>query len=199
MVIDVIGIVGSPRKKANTDLLVEKALEGVKATGLEVQKFYLNDMEIKPCQYCNYCRKHGSCYIKDDMGILYSAIEQSRGLIVGTPTFYGDISAQTKLFIDRCYRYVEITRKEDGRFIFSSRLPEKRLGMMIGVTGSFGPETFNKQIEVIQLLFNDLNAEFADRLLYTGTDFLPVKDNPDILSLAWDKGVALGQRIKNSL
>ncbi|MGI9953058.1 flavodoxin family protein [Moorellaceae bacterium AZ2] len=195
MTADVIGLVGSPRKKANTDLLVQKILEGVETAGLRIQKFYLHDLQILPCRYCGYCRNHQSCCIQDDMKTLYAAVEGCRGLVVGTPTFYGDITAQTKLFIDRCYRYVEVVLHPDGRVTFPSRLTSRRLGMMVGVTGSFGPETFTKQIEVIKLLFNDLNAELVDQLLYTGTDFLPVKENPEILTLAWNKGVALGQRI----
>ncbi|WP_170290974.1 flavodoxin family protein [Neomoorella glycerini] len=196
---DVIGLVGSPRKKGNTDLLVDQVLAGVATAGLRVQKFYLNDLRIHPCQYCNYCRKHYSCRQEDDMALLYTAIEQCRGIVVGTPTFYGDITAQTKIFIDRCYRYVEVVRHPDGRNSFPSRLPDRRLGMMVGVTGSFGPETFNKQVEVIGLLFNDLNVGFADKVLYAGTDYRPVKENQAILTLAYAKGVEFGKRILNGI
>jgi multimeric flavodoxin WrbA len=48
----VVGFVGSPRKGMNTDTLVGRVLEGAKSVGADIEKIYLNDLEIKPCQAC---------------------------------------------------------------------------------------------------------------------------------------------------
>ncbi|WP_227765310.1 flavodoxin family protein [Zhaonella formicivorans] len=190
----ILGIVGSPRKRHNTDLLVEQILQGASAGGAETEKIYLNDLNIRPCQYCNYCRKKGICRLEDDMQAVYQKLEEAAGVVIGTPTFYGDISAQTKTFIDRCYRYVEVIDNGDGTMSFPSRFKERKKLVMVSVCGSFGPETFEKQVEVIKLLCNDLNAEYLDQLLVPKTDWYPVKDNREILERAFQIGIRLAHK-----
>jgi multimeric flavodoxin WrbA len=56
-----IGIVGSPRKQSNTDLLVEAVLAGIAAEGAETEKIYLTDLTIRPCEACGACRDCGVC------------------------------------------------------------------------------------------------------------------------------------------
>lgn len=53
----VIGIIGSPRKGGNTEILVEKILSGAKEAGLDVEIFKLNELNIHPCQGCNFAKK----------------------------------------------------------------------------------------------------------------------------------------------
>ena len=53
----ILGIVGSPRKNGNTDILVEKVLTGAKNYNLEIEKIYLSDFLFKGCIGCNSCSK----------------------------------------------------------------------------------------------------------------------------------------------
>lgn len=60
----VLGVVGSPRKEGNTDILVEETLRGAKEAGRETEKVFLNDLRISPCQsvcteYCGFLSKEG--------------------------------------------------------------------------------------------------------------------------------------------
>lgn len=50
----VIGIIGSPRKGGSTEILIERILSGEKPSGVEVKMFFLNVMNIHPCQGCNF-------------------------------------------------------------------------------------------------------------------------------------------------
>ena len=56
-----IGIVGSPRKNGNTDILVSRVLEGAREAGLDTSKYLLNEMKYSGCQACDYCKSHEGC------------------------------------------------------------------------------------------------------------------------------------------
>ena len=53
----IIGFVGSPRKNGNTDVLVQQVLRGASIAGAETKVFYLNELNIKGCQDCDYCKE----------------------------------------------------------------------------------------------------------------------------------------------
>ncbi len=101
----VLALVGSPRKNGNTDILVDAVLEGVVSEGLEIEKIYLGDINFDGCIGCEGCRKTCRCIIKDDMQEIYAKLEASKGLILGSPTYFYNVSALTKKFIDRLYAY----------------------------------------------------------------------------------------------
>ncbi|HWR08599.1 flavodoxin family protein [Sporomusa sp.] len=103
----IIGLVGSPRKNGNTDVLVQKALEGAKAQGSETGLYYLNDLAIRGCQACYGCKKAGKCVVKDDLTGVFEAIDSANAIILGSPVYFGRFTAQTALFMDRLYGYIK--------------------------------------------------------------------------------------------
>ncbi|KUK13787.1 MAG: NADPH-dependent FMN reductase [bacterium 42_11] len=103
-----IGIVGSPRKNSNTQILVEAILKGAEEKGMETKLFRLNEMNIKPCQGCNFCQENGICKQKDDMQKLYEAISTCDTLVLGSPIYMSYVTAQTKIFLDRLYALLKI-------------------------------------------------------------------------------------------
>lgn len=102
----VLGVVGSPRKGGNTDLLVEEVLRGAVERGARVEKVYLDDLNIAPCRACRTCREKGACRQQDDMHMLYERILAADGITIGTPVYWWGPSAQTKLFFDRWFALV---------------------------------------------------------------------------------------------
>ena len=62
----VLGIVGSPKRGANTDTLVEQVLKGAEEAGAVTEKLSIAEMDIKPCTACNACQNTGKCVIEDD-------------------------------------------------------------------------------------------------------------------------------------
>ncbi|MBP2636258.1 MAG: NADPH-dependent reductase [Firmicutes bacterium] len=103
----IIGLVGSPRKNGNTDILVQKALEGAEAQGSESELFHLNELAIQGCQACYGCKKTGKCVIKDDLAKVFVAINSADAIILGTPVYFGRFTAQTALFMDRLFGYIK--------------------------------------------------------------------------------------------
>lgn len=98
----VVGIQGSPRVGGNTDLLLDAALQGAVERGAKVVRFRLNELNIRPCQACGGCEKTGVCVIKDDMSLLYEALENMDALVLASPLYFGGVTAQAKAMIDRC-------------------------------------------------------------------------------------------------
>ena len=89
----VIGFNGSPRKGWNTDMMVQKALEGARDAGAQTKLIQLNDLHIKSCQSCLVCKREpknaGTCVIKDDLTPILKEIKTADALIFGTPIYFG--------------------------------------------------------------------------------------------------------------
>lgn len=99
----VVGFIGSPRAGGNTQTLVEEVVRGIQDVGGEAVTYFLNKLDISPCQGCDACRKLGCCRLKDDMQGLYDELLKADAIIIGTPIYFWGPSAQTKAFLDRWY------------------------------------------------------------------------------------------------
>jgi multimeric flavodoxin WrbA len=99
----ILGIVCSPRKDGNTEILVREALDTAREAGCETELILLAGKKINPCNGCNVCLKEGACNIKDDMQDIYAQLEKADGVIFGTPVYFYSVTAQAKAVIDRTY------------------------------------------------------------------------------------------------
>ena len=103
----VLGIVCSPRKGGNTEILVKEALAAAREVGAQTEIVLIADKNIAPCDGCSSCRKTGICRIKDDMQPIYKQLEMTDAIIFGTPVYYSNVSAQAKAIMDRTYLFRE--------------------------------------------------------------------------------------------
>jgi multimeric flavodoxin WrbA len=94
---------GSPRKGKNSDTLAESFIKGlIEEKPWQVTHFYLNEMEISPCQGCLTCAKSPHmCRFDDDMQQIYLAYKESDLVVWTTPMYWGYLTAQMKLVQDR--------------------------------------------------------------------------------------------------
>ena len=101
----VVALLGSPRKKGNSTVLAKQIIRGVESVGAKVETVYLNGLNIKPCQGCYACKKKNSpgCAVDDDMQSLYPKLKESDAWIIASPVYWFSMSAQTKIFMDRCF------------------------------------------------------------------------------------------------
>lgn len=105
----ITGIVASPRRLGNSEILVKEALKGAAGSGVEVQILRLYDFRIEYCRGCEKCvtGENRECQIKDDVKFIFQQIKQSDGLIVGIPIYIHSIPGILKTLIDRMRLYVE--------------------------------------------------------------------------------------------
>jgi multimeric flavodoxin WrbA len=101
MPIQVLGLMGSPRKNGNTDILVSKVLEGAQSKGALIRTIDLGDLRIRECDGCHACWAGQDCIKHDDMNQLYIDIIQSNVFVFGTPVYWYGPTAIMKGFIDR--------------------------------------------------------------------------------------------------
>ncbi len=100
----VIGFNGSARKDGNTALLVNHVLDELQKEGIETDLFQLSGKKIHGCMACYKCfqNKDRRCSVKND--ILNECIEkmiEADGIILGSPTYFTDVSSEMKALIDR--------------------------------------------------------------------------------------------------
>ncbi len=103
MSLKILGLVCSPRKGGNTEILVKRTLEAAKKKGADIEAWSIADKEIRPCNHCSSCIQSGECSIKDDMKQLYPKLLEADGILIGSPVYHWSASAQAKLVIDRTY------------------------------------------------------------------------------------------------
>lgn len=99
----VLGVVGSPRKNGNTEILVDEILKGAAEAGAQTQKIRLEELTIAPCRACYGCQQTGECVQKDDMLDLLDKMKRSHIWVLGTPVYWWGPSAQLKAFVDRWF------------------------------------------------------------------------------------------------
>ena len=101
----VLVILGSPRKKGNSSALAARISRGAKSVGAEVETLFLQDLRISPCRGCDTCKKDDSkgCAISDDMQEICRKLIKADAWVIASPVYWFTMSAQTKIFMDRCY------------------------------------------------------------------------------------------------
>lgn len=102
---EILGIVGSSRKSGNTDIIVRRILAGAESRGCVTKLLFLSDFSISHCTGCEGCQRRSHCVVNDGMQSLYPLLEQAKGLVLGSPTYFYNVSGLTKNFIDRLYCY----------------------------------------------------------------------------------------------
>lgn len=161
-------ILGSPRKNGNSALLAGKAMEGIQAVGGAYTSFYLNGLSIKPCQACDYCRRDDAkqCVIKDDMQHIYPHLEEAGALLIASPIYMFSVSAQLKLFMDRCYAVpLSLKGKRVGILLTYGDTDEYTSGA-INAIHTLKDEYRYKQAEIVGILHGSAHekGEIASNL-----------------------------------
>ncbi len=95
-----VGIVGSPRKNGNTEILTEHALKAIAEEGLDTELIRLAGLDIRPCDACMVCRDDEQCPIDDDLFPLYTKIKEAEAIILASPVYFGSATALLKAFME---------------------------------------------------------------------------------------------------
>jgi multimeric flavodoxin WrbA len=103
----ILAVLGSPRINGNSSTLAQRFLDAAAHRGATIQRCRLNDLDYRPCQACYACKTHlEHCALQDGLSPVLTALGDCDLVLIATPVYYGDISAQTKAFIDRTFSFV---------------------------------------------------------------------------------------------
>ena len=172
-ILNLLAVVGSPRKGKATDLLVDRAIEGVKsrAPNCDIKKLNLIEYDIQHCRNCLACRKsktnepYAKCAIRDDMQQIYEDVLNSDVLIFGTPVHMGYATALMMSFLERiCWTFA---KPEKGYLtIRGCPLPrsDKKRKAVIIVTSGIVPPLYRRFCDqatplISSVIKDSLNAE----------------------------------------
>lgn len=206
----VIGFVGSPRKGGNTDILIDKLLEGAKSKGAETEKIYISDLNINYCVGdlgCIRPDKHpGKCIHKDDMANILEKMVKSDVLVFGTPKYMRTITPQMLNFLSRMCPLIEgfITKDESGQLQlvseegreWNTKIAGKKV-VIVAVQGWPSPGTppyfsADLMIDVMKANIGDFKLELAGCLHALDVNFEgDVLKKTEYLEKAYNLGLSV--------
>ncbi|BCV20606.1 flavodoxin family protein [Moorella sp. Hama-1] len=137
----IVGINGSPKKEGNTAFLVREGLAAAAATGAETALIQVTEaMADQKIPYCTQCSNpcQGACSRHNRLGEAYDLLRRADGVLLGSPVYFGSVSAQLKAFWDKS----RILRKE------------KALLNVVGAGVTVGGARFGGQETTIKALFD---------------------------------------------
>jgi multimeric flavodoxin WrbA len=121
----IVSLLGSPRSKGNSTAIANRFTETAAKLGAEVKTFEMNQLLFRGCQACYACKKNlDHCVLKDDLTEVLAAVQEADVVLLATPVYYGDVTAQLKGFIDRCFSFLKPDYKTNPQ---PSRLEPKQL------------------------------------------------------------------------
>lgn len=127
----VIAFNGSPRKNGNTAAMLDVVLEVLRENGIETEKIQIGGEVIKPCNACYLCakRRDRKCAIDDDVvNECISKMLEADGIIIGSPTYFADVTPETKALIDRAGLVVRVNGDLLKRKVGAAVVVERRAG-----------------------------------------------------------------------
>jgi len=128
---NLLAVMGSPRKGKSTDTLVDRTIDGFQSavSGCDVKKIVLADHKIEYCRNCLTCRDRATeepfskCIIRDDMDQIYEDVLASDTLIFGSPLHMGYVTSLMMVFLERiCWTFA----KPEGRVLTLTNCPVPR-------------------------------------------------------------------------
>lgn len=173
---NVMAIIGSPRKGGNTELLVDRVIEGCRSRGdAHIEKVVIAERNIQYCSGCLSCTfpppGTGKCVLRDDMDELIEKIRESDAYIFGTPNHMRTVSAPLLNFLARMLpllRY-EIEYDDAGNMIGAtgvSKIADRKAVMVI----SQGDPFFSSSLVhmVLERNLRDFRLKLVGDVISTG-------------------------------
>ena len=115
----IVTLLGSPRSTGNSSTIAKHLAEAAVKLGAQTSIYELNRLSYRGCQGCYACKKSlDCCGQKDDLTEVLAAVQEADALVLATPVYYGDITAQLKGFVDRTFSYLKpdyLTNPEPSR------------------------------------------------------------------------------------
>jgi multimeric flavodoxin WrbA len=175
----ILTLVGSPRKGGNTDILTDVILDSARRNGHDTKKIYLYDHRIGPCIDCRACKKGNNfCVIPDGMMALYPLIEAADVLVFGSPVYWCGPTGTMKQVFDRFRPY------------FVNGLLKGKKAILVAPAKE-GPTDADLLLEMFRRSFEWLEMEFLGPVLGTAYDREDIRKDKEAMEKAAELGAAL--------
>ena len=143
-------------------------------------------MEINACDACDACqaKPYGGCIVEDDMQEIYPALQDAGAVVIASPVYWFTVTAQTKLFMDRCYARVDAD---------AYSLSDKEIGIIMtyGDSDPFNSGAINA-LRTFQDGFSYAGSKIVGMVYGSASDPGEIKDNAVLMAEAYELGKKLG-------
>lgn len=181
----VLGLFCSPRREGNTDLLLNELFRGVRDEGAETEKVDACHLRIAPCRGCGTCGRTGRCVIADEMQEVYDRIDAADTIVLASPIYFYNVTAQCKMLIDRCQALW-------SRKYILRRTSRLKRGFFLSVGATKGKKMFDCAILTVRYFFDAINATYAGHLSFREIDAKgEISNHPTALREAYEAGTRL--------
>jgi multimeric flavodoxin WrbA len=173
----ILAINGSPRKKWNTAMLLEHALDGAASKGATTELIHLYDLDFKGCTSCFACKlkggkSYGKCAVQDRLSPILEEIPEVDGLILGSPIYFGTVTGMMRCFMERLlFPYLAYTsppsslfeRKIPAAFIYTMNVSEQQMkDFHYTVHTGLNESVLNRTFGHAESLFSFETLQFED-------------------------------------
>lgn len=145
-------LIGSPRGDGNTAYLVDHVIQGMQTRDIQVSRYCLGDLKIHYCLGCKNCYDTGLCIQRDDMDRIMQDIFESDIVLIASPSYWGDVTGQLKVFFDRNTPFADTNPKRPP-------ITPGKVGASIAIRAGQTPRENIHIIETIEHYFGHLGIK----------------------------------------
>ena len=163
MGVKILAFATSPRRHGNSETLLDALLDAMTAEdGVTVEKYALDEIEIRPCRGCNACEKLNRCIMEDDdLHWVLEKIVAADIVVMAAPVYCMGMCAQAKALVDR----MQVLRSR--KFVLHLPVvPEerqgKRLGAFLSTAGQDWDYVFDALIPSVKCFFHVMDIKNRD-------------------------------------
>jgi multimeric flavodoxin WrbA len=196
--LNILTLTGSPVKGSSTEILLEHIAEGISHSATQPvsnEVIHLNHYQYLPCQSCGKSPEPDFCFFHDEIYPVYDLFVNCDIVLFGSPVYFDTISAQAKLFIDRCNCLRPADFEGKTEHAFKKILAKERLGAMVLVGGE--RQDYECARKVIAGFFKWAEIINCGTVISAGTGWEPgaVSGDADKLHEAYTLGQKIASRI----
>jgi multimeric flavodoxin WrbA len=167
----ITAILGSPRRRGNSDAIAYEFLRGAASQGYEHDIIIPTDLAISPCNGGNQCTEDGKCIIRDGMNEVYDRLLAATHLVIATPVYFMGPPGSLKCFIDR---FQAVWARSAILGTFDPDAPERRAAHKAFAIYTCGARDDSKMyrpaISIIKAFLNVTGFAYAGEIIATGLE-----------------------------
>jgi multimeric flavodoxin WrbA len=100
----VVAVLGSPHKEGPSSTLAREVLRGAQDAGHEIVVYEINEMNVRGCQGCRYCKEHDAdCIVEDDLRPYWNELHGAGALVVSAPNYASQVCGPMITYMNRHY------------------------------------------------------------------------------------------------
>jgi len=186
-----ICIIGSPRQDGSTAFVVDRIVDGMEVAGAQVRRFSLGQLSINYCQGCRECEISQRCTQRDDMDRLLEGILESDIVLLASPSYWGDVTGQMKVFIDRS---LPLCNAKTG----GTPVPKGKIGVAVAIRAGQSQAENQHIVDTFEHYFGHLGIEMVGSLTVEGIDTLSDLENREsVIKESFSLGRTLVDMLRN--